>query len=207
MNLSSLDFRRVRRDCGHNTDPKTPASRIIYDFEVVLDGEVRAVWTRNYRSTGYELLDTNEEAVLTRAPNQNEAYSQRHLYATADKKDDFVAITTELFLAQRIPTAAEALQYLEGLGRAVREAQDVKRAEMRKNVAVRKLPELLALVQAVADDRTDTKVSFFRAQRLLNDIAGEAFRRSNDEEEHYPLDRREARAVAAFKESLARLGV
>jgi len=128
----NFTFKRVIRDCPANVGETNPRN-LINDFDVIVDGERRAVWMRNYRGKGYELFDVNHEPVLVRALTPADgSWVDRTLFAKADKQDDFAAITEGLLLSGRIPTADEASKHREGWGRALLIERDQQIAKSRR---------------------------------------------------------------------------
>lgn len=122
-----LDFQRVVRDCQAN-DRTIDSRSLIYDFDVIVDGERRAVWSRDY-GKGYSLRDANDEAVHIRAAREDDYNPDHSLRARAEKKADFAAITEGLLASGRIPSIADCEQRKQGWGRAILERRENARAE------------------------------------------------------------------------------
>lgn len=194
-------IRRVARDCPHNADPKNARS-LIYDFDVVVGGEVVATWHRDYRGKGYELFDPNFDEVLTRAPTPEDYVPTRTLLAKAAKKDDFVPILDGLFASGRIPTAEESRARLAGWGRALLEARDVKDAASRSFAARNRADDLLALVERFSiASRPDASMRA-EAAELVASIRRAAEESIANARELYPFRSLEVEAVAAFEASI-----
>ena len=90
MKTPLFTFARLVRDCPHNDAEPT---RLIYDFEVMADGERVAVWHRNAASKGYSLHSL--EGLPVRDPARD--YRAKHYGADAETQTQFAARCAELF--------------------------------------------------------------------------------------------------------------
>jgi hypothetical protein len=196
--IPKYDLRRVRRACGHNDDPKTPASQIIYDFEIVSNGEVLATWKKVYSGKGYELEDANGDVVHSRAPGAGDYNPDYYLRVRVAKKDEFVATLDGLFLAGRVPSPEEARALRAGWGRALLENREIDDAKTRDHFT-RKHASALAAIAERAAKATCRDASIGRdAAALLDAITLEVLESIAFTRESRPFNAIEQTAVDAF---------
>lgn len=96
MNTLKITFPRIERLCPFNNDPKNAKSKI-YDFDVVIDGQRRAVWRKTCVGRGYYLTYADDWSPVTSSelsPNRKHSWL-RNVDATA--QGDFLRLT-EKFL-------------------------------------------------------------------------------------------------------------
>lgn len=193
-----ITFERIVRDCPAN-DQQIDARKMIFDFDVMIDGERRAVWHREYRGRGYELRDLNQEAIFPDAEATGSYRASRSV--KADKKDDFFGIIETLLAAGRIPTAAESLAREIGWGRAILEAREIEDAKMRAGCIKQRAADLYHLAVMAADGAARD------AQFAAVDIIAQIDQATKDfialTRKHQPMNKWEAEAVAKFEAALA----
>lgn len=104
----TIEFVRIERDCISNKkrheEGGAAARGIIYDFDVIIDGEHRATWQRETVGVGYRLLDANGENI----PDPERTTKFRVNYAAEIRKQaDMDATAGRLYRASLIPTTME----------------------------------------------------------------------------------------------------
>lgn len=195
MDTPKFTFERVVRDCPHN-DSCTDARQIIYDFDVIIAGERRAVLRRNVHGRGYDVVDAELEAIYVRPvpPNTNAYYHQ----AKVEKQADFVSAIDGLLLSNRIPTVEDTKARLIGWGRALLETRDAKFQENLTHAVKEHARSFYDLAMLVADG-----VDCRRGANTLLDKVQARHKEFNDhQDEFYPPNKWEAAAIAAFTASL-----
>ena len=96
--MTTIEFQRIERDCPHNKRLREGSATygLIYDFNVVINGEHRATFKKIYGGVGYNLLDTGGNSIKEHDSNR---YSM-----LARNQREFLPIITNLVEAGRIPT-------------------------------------------------------------------------------------------------------
>lgn len=187
-----INFRRVVRDCPANA-ARTDTRSLIYDFEVLIDGEHRATFHRIIYGRGYDLVGPGpvwEELYCEHAQGRAD-YQMTYCRAKADKKEDFAGIIYGMLQSDLIPTIADYQQRLAGWGRALLIVHDLRMEELKAHAVQERATDFLRLAQLVHDG-VDCK----KAAGILLD---EVVQRQADFAEHErPLDDHQRAAVAAF---------
>jgi hypothetical protein len=120
----TIKFERVVRDCpanDHQTDPR----KRINDFNVLIDGEHRAIFKRVYLGKGYELHDADARPLC--------GYEWRkHIGFAVDKQAHFEATIQDKLAS--IPTLAQmaALRAAEAAEKARQEAAEAEDRRVRR---------------------------------------------------------------------------
>lgn len=117
--MSTIKFVRVERDCPHNKNLRRDgeARGLIYDFDVMIDGEKRAEMHRAFTGKGYTVQDADGRPV-------DPPVSYYQTGRQVGSKSEFLTIVTELLDAGKIPTLSDMA--------AKREAEAEKRAARRR---------------------------------------------------------------------------
>lgn len=119
--MAKIKFERVERVCGWNQEQRAKQAAgtlegridLLYDFNVIIDGEHRAIWSRRAAMMrGYTLQDANH------APIDGYGYQGRKV----ESQDRFEPVISELLDADKIPTMAE-LAMLKIIAEAEEEAK------------------------------------------------------------------------------------
>jgi len=121
--VPTIKFERIERPCPHNKHLRdamgamTPRG-LIYDFNVMIGGELRAVLRRKMIGTGYDLCDPDGRGI------KDPEFTSRHA-AEVDRQSDFELFISEYLAAGRIPTLRRAARRRRpGEGRPDRRHED-----------------------------------------------------------------------------------
>lgn len=132
-----LEFKRFERDCPANEARKLDGSQLIYDWYVIIDGELRALWSRNVSGVGYQLYDPDHRPICT--PKDRADIWARERPIKVKSKALFDGATSTALSDGVIPTLAD-LEWLRAYDAATvinkrldEEAED--RAERIRSVA------------------------------------------------------------------------
>jgi hypothetical protein len=119
--MPTIKFVRVERDCPANKDRRADGfnTGIIYDFDVMIDGEKRAEMQRQYTGKGYNVQDADGRPVDPPLPHYRTGRE-------VGSKAEFLTIVSELLEAGKIPTIARMAE----LRAEAEAALDVRRAEV-----------------------------------------------------------------------------
>ncbi|UPK31839.1 hypothetical protein IVB18_26285 [Bradyrhizobium sp. 186] len=127
--MSAVKFVRVERDCPGNKNRRRDAdangttTRLIIDYNVLVDGEHRAtMMSEGSFGRGYRLHDADGRAIC--APNRTWS---THLGETVEKKADFERVAAEYLANGRIPTIA-------AMAEQRKQEQEAARAERRERL-------------------------------------------------------------------------
>jgi len=145
--MTTIEFERVIRDCKANDRCNDPRF-LIADYDVVIDGTVRATFSRNAGSKGYRLYAPDGFPITAEPMKWNEDPNWR--IVSAETKSEFGSILAELLLAQRIPTPADVEQRIAGEARA-REIAIELHVEAGRERVVKK--HAMELYRHMIDDR------------------------------------------------------
>lgn len=148
-----IDVQRIVRDCPHN-DRAVDGKGIVYDFDVLVDGEVRAtfrkesgpVWAGEYR---YRLLAPDGYPIFDGILGADEHRNERVDGVRARTKADFVPIVEGLLLANRIPPRSDVEAREAAWGRAILEVREVEAAKVRANRIARHATALFDVLEAI----------------------------------------------------------
>lgn len=124
--MPTIKFVRVERDCGANKTRRAGGfnTGIIYDFDVMIDGEKRAAMSRTYTGKGYTVQDADGRPVDP--PLSHYATGRR-----VDSKSEFLSIVSELLDSGKIPTLAQLQEKRAADAKAKADAIIAKKAERR----------------------------------------------------------------------------
>ncbi|MGY3588057.1 hypothetical protein [Bradyrhizobium sp. USDA 4350] len=128
--MPTIKFVRVERDCDANRNARAAAEqvgtspRLIYDFDVMIDGEKRATMRRVVYGKGYELQDADGRPL---APTQRNRVGRE-----VDSKAEFLTIVTQLLDAGEIPTLTQLAEKREAEARERAEAIQAKKDSQRR---------------------------------------------------------------------------
>lgn len=99
---NDIQFKKIERVCGYNEDIKAKGKgRLIYDFQVWVNGEHRANWCPRYGGHGYELRTPDRREAIT-----HEAGSWR-LPVVAKFQSKLLEVIEGLLEAGKLPTTAQ----------------------------------------------------------------------------------------------------
>lgn len=154
-----VEFKRVLSDCQHNENlvKLGRTHGLLYDYNVIINGELRGCFHARGYKRGYDLLDA--EGVLVRAPWFNAKgvrrvdaeYNWRHV--GADTKEDFIVEIESEF--DYIPTAAQ-LAERAAKAKAEAEAKEKAEAEARRIRQIKEAgPDLLNALKPFANLLSD----------------------------------------------------
>jgi hypothetical protein len=98
---TSIEFVRVERDCPANVERRADGNAlgIIYDFDVMVDGERRAQMHRDYTGKGYHLQDADGRAI-------DPPLAHYQTGGVVGSQAQFKQVVPELLDAGKIPTLA-----------------------------------------------------------------------------------------------------
>lgn len=114
--MPTIKFERFERECGHNEQARKDGSQLLYDYRVIIDGEFRALWSRqSYASRDelYRLYDPDHRPILI----DPEQY-HKHMGAPVPNKAAFEAAIAEALAGNRIPTLAQLAELTKAEERA-----------------------------------------------------------------------------------------
>jgi hypothetical protein len=121
--MTNIKFIRIIRKCGHNEHliRAGETAGLIYDFEVEIAGERRALFSRRSFSTGYELYDADHRPIVTGGRTH-----AKHLGDECPNKASFEPMIAEYLAAGHIPTIAQmaAKRAAEAADQAAAEAAE-----------------------------------------------------------------------------------
>jgi hypothetical protein len=102
--MATIKFERVTRDCGHNKTilDAGESKGLLYDFNVIIDGEHRATMSRNGYSVGYTLRDADYNSIRDLAKADKRWRS--HPVVEVGKQADFEDVINCMLAAGLIPT-------------------------------------------------------------------------------------------------------
>lgn len=105
--MNKIKLQQYERDCPANTTMRNdgrPSRHLIRDFRVLIDGEHRAILTRNrYGGGGYELRDPDHRQIT----NGDKTNAHSDLPIKIASQAMFLTGLTKLLEAGRIPTLAQ----------------------------------------------------------------------------------------------------
>lgn len=148
-----IKFVRVVRECGHN-DNLRPGEKIIYDFDVIVDGVNLATWKRNIYKRGYYLSDSGGREVKAPwfdASNIRRVEDPAHRWhgVQAENKEQFAEVVIREL--DYIPTPAQVeqrrLDEEAANGQAERARLEAHRTDRIKQAG----PDLLAALEKIAE--------------------------------------------------------
>lgn len=128
--MATIKFVRVERDCDANKSARKDAAqdgttpRLIYDFDVMIDGEKRAAMDRDAFGKGYYVQDADGRPVDPPLPHYRTGRK-------VDSKAEFLTIVSELLDAGKIPTLAEMAAKRDAEAQAKREKIAAQKEKMR----------------------------------------------------------------------------
>lgn len=139
----SITFKRVIRDCPHNQNLQANGETkgLIYDFNVMIGGEHRAIMKRNYRGNGYNVYDPDHQSIKV-------ADDHRSAYPVRDQSQ-FEHVINMLWSKDRIPSLA---QLEEARAERQRKADEHKAEEIERDRIWRIKdagPDLLVALEAI----------------------------------------------------------
>lgn len=97
--MPNIQLEKFARVCPYNDEAPAKGKRLLYDFQILIDGEIRAIARANgARERGYRLCDANIDPIIL------SDHQPRHLGAEIDRKDDIIPIVALALCAGKIPT-------------------------------------------------------------------------------------------------------
>ena len=105
MKQPEIKFTKVLRDCGHNADIQSGAQkgRLLYDYDVTIDGELRASFWADYFQRKYTLHSAGPMPEVLK--DSGAGWNRQAL--TARKKDEFEPLIRGWLEKGLIPTISE----------------------------------------------------------------------------------------------------
>lgn len=109
--MAKIEFERIERACPYNTSlrAKGDSRGILYDFNVMVDGEHRAIIRRKAYSVGYDLKDADNRPIHDVYQNGDRSRGAMTLSSQAT----FRPIIIEMLNNGRIPTLAAMADWRE----------------------------------------------------------------------------------------------
>jgi len=165
--MPTIKFVRVERDCPRNKSLRAAGDNvgIIYDFDVLIDGEKRAQMRRDIHGRGYQVYDADGRPVG----------KGRYDGADVGSKAEFLNVASALLDAGLIPTLAQMAEKRAAEARAKAEAVAAKKEEQRQH-AIRHhataLYDALKEIRDMAYASTTDRVQI--AARMLKVVDGDA---------------------------------
>lgn len=123
--MATIKFERFERDCQYNERCRKDGGRFIYDYRVMIDGEFRAVLSRDLGNK-YELYDAEHRPIHLGEGN----WYPKHIGSKIGHKKDFQGAISVALADNKIPTLAQLaeLQQAEDFADA-KAAADQREAE------------------------------------------------------------------------------
>lgn len=154
-----LTLNRIQRDCPWNGNAADRVARgesadLIYDFEVLCDGILIAVWKKLYRNgRGYELCDLGGEPV--RAPwfdvsGVRHPEEPRHNWyrVSADSQKEFIELVERDF--DYIPSQAQ-VELRQAAKQRAREQEEAEKAEADRIYQIKEAgPDMLTVLKRLS---------------------------------------------------------
>jgi hypothetical protein len=150
--MATIKFERVERDCGYNKQTKADYAasssrpRLIYDFHVMIDGEYRCKFVREYTGKGYHLQDADYRPIAPPLPH----------YATGRKvasQAQFESTIAELLEADKIPTLERMAELRDREDQEKRRKQLERRDDRRAHILAQHGVELYNALAAFRRDK------------------------------------------------------
>lgn len=166
--MPKIEFVKTLRDCPANERRKIDGQRgLIYDYNVLIDGEHRVTLARNTGALGYELRTADPDVWIA-------VGNSRHNGIKVENKEAFERTILMLLASRRIPTlaqiaAARKERELEA------ERQSAEQAEERRNFLIKeagvdlyKALKYIALHSGEKTIRAKAEAAIAKAERREN---------------------------------------
>jgi hypothetical protein len=167
--MPTIKFVRVERDCPANVNIReryadsATKPRLIYDFDVLIDGERRAQLKREYTGRGYRLHDADGRPIIRPGRDYH-----LHMGEEVANKADFEGVVAGYLEAGKIPTLAQMAELREqeaaaALAKRNKRLDDTREYHVKRNgielynalARFRSHPEVKELLAAVDREVAD----------------------------------------------------
>lgn len=166
--LYTVSFPRIERDCPHNTMARAGQKdrQIIYDFNVVVDGELRAFWFKEHGSRKYRLLTPRPEAIpIQKVPGDH------HTTVEVETQADFHKTINSMLDEGELPTLADLENAKRIRAETKANQEQLQRDQDRLERIEKAGPDLLnALNLLLADWKAMTKENLSRAGKPYSEL-------------------------------------
>lgn len=172
--MANIGLERVERDCPYNVEARQKDGRLITDFNIRIDNELRAVAvSAGARERGYRLLDANRDPVVI-----DRGYSL-HLGEEITKQSDIIPTVERALAADKIPTMQQLTENrrkkIETRNEAARKEFASRVASWQNHFGVELYDTLTEIVATLDIGERVEAVELIAARKLLERINSEIF--------------------------------
>jgi hypothetical protein len=143
----NVELRKMERQCPHNTEVNQGKrnEKLIYDFEVLIDGDHRATWCHDWGHRSYKLMTPDHKDRIT----ENDEYRS---WVEAKDQGELLKLVHVCLQNGRIPTLAQYAQAKRDAEKAEADKKAAELEEKRRQQVCDAGPELLSALQQLLAD-------------------------------------------------------
>lgn len=149
MTTDNITLERFERDSEANKKARQESNqpRLTYDFKVLIEGEYRALLSKEVYGRGYRIYDPDHRPLR----KAGDSGYPKHLGSEIGKQADFFQVVKDMLDAGLIPTIAGLAKQREREAAKAIEDDKTARQAIRDRIAQQHGPELLAALKGLLE--------------------------------------------------------